>query len=103
MKKNGSSAKIKVSSSLIANNPLIARALALQGQGVALLPDVICYEELKTAQLVRVLPELMGAPSPFHYVWPSHIAESPKVRAFIDFSIGDFRKFFTATAVDRSG
>jgi DNA-binding transcriptional LysR family regulator len=101
MKKNGSTAKIKVSSSLIANNPLIARALALQGQGVALLPDVICYEELKSAQLVRVLPELMGAPSPFHYVWPSHIAESPKVRAFIDFSVGDFRKFFTATAVDR--
>lgn len=92
-RRGGKPQKIKISGALLANNPLFAKALCLQGQGVALLPDIICYEELKSGALVRVLPELSTQPSPFHYVWP---AESQKVRAFIDFSRDTLRKYFSA-------
>ncbi len=93
-KKSGKSQKIKVSTSLEANNPLIAKSFVLLGQGIALLPDTICYEELKTAQLVRVLPDLSSKPVPFHFIWPAHTSESPKVRAFIDFSKDKLRNYF---------
>lgn len=90
-KKGGKLQKIKISDVLLANNPLIAKSLCLHGNGVAFLPDIICYDELKSGALVRVLPELSTPPSPFHFVWP---AESQKVRAFIDFSRDTLRKYF---------
>lgn len=86
--------KVKVHATLFANNPLIARALALQGQGVALLPDIVCYDGLKSGELVRVLPDFAALPSPFHYVWPAANAESQKVRAFIDFTKDAVRAYF---------
>lgn len=98
-KKSGKPCKIKITTGLEANNPLIAKSFVLAGQGIALLPDIICYEELKSGKLVRVLPEFSSKPVPFHYVWPSHASESPKVRAFIDFSKDMLRKYFILGAV----
>lgn len=97
MKKNDRQQKldtVRVNTALSANSPLIAKALALSGQGIALIPDIICFDELKAGTLVRVLPELTSKPVPFHFVWPSHNSESPKVRAFIDFSKDTLRKYF---------
>lgn len=94
IRRGGRPQKIKISTSISVNNPLIAKAMALNGQGIALIPDIICYEELKSGLLVRVLPEYATESSPFHYVWPSHIAESAKVRAFIDFTRDALRKYF---------
>lgn len=86
--------KIKITTALLVNSPLIARPFALNGQGVALLPDIICYDELKSGALLRVLPEYSSRPVPIHFVWPALKTESPKVRAFIDFSKDPLRKFF---------
>lgn len=91
--------KVKVTTALSANSPLIAKAFALNGQGIALIPDIICYEELKAGILVRVLPEFSSSPVPFHFVWPSSNAESPKVRAFIDFSKDVLRKYFILSSL----
>lgn len=86
--------KIKIATAFGANSPLIARAFALSGLGIALLPDVICYDDLKAGSLMRVLPELASKPVPFHFVWPALRDESKKVRAFIDFSKDSLRKYF---------
>jgi DNA-binding transcriptional LysR family regulator len=99
LKRGGAKHKVKMHSVLIANNPLIAKSLTLLGQGVALLPDVVCFNELKSGELIRVLPDFSTEPSPFHYVWPSHVAESPKVRAFIDFSRDTLKKYFISTTL----
>ncbi|AGH95118.1 hypothetical protein A11Q_902 [Pseudobdellovibrio exovorus JSS] len=100
IKRGGSSYRIKMSSQLIANNPIIAKTLTLLGKGIALLPDFICYDELKTGQLVRVLPDFASEASPVHFVWPARGAESPKVRAFVDFSRDTLRKYFITSAID---
>lgn len=89
---------VKITTVLSANSPLIAKALANSGQGIALIPDIICFDELKAGTLVRVLPELASKPVPFHFVWPAHNSESPKVRAFIDFSKDTLRKYFVLSS-----
>jgi DNA-binding transcriptional LysR family regulator len=95
-KRGGRKQKLKISSSLLVNNPLMAKSFALLGQGVALVPDLICYEELKSGSLVRVLPEMSAESSSLHFVWPAHASESPKVRAFINFMKDHMRKYFLA-------
>lgn len=97
VKRGGKKQKLKISSSLLVNNPLMAKSFALLGQGVALVPDIICYEDLKSGELVRVLPEMSAEASSLHFVWSAHNAESPKVRAFINFMKDHLRKYFLAS------
>ncbi|MBC7420953.1 MAG: LysR family transcriptional regulator [Bdellovibrio sp.] len=88
--------KISVTPALVVNDTLVAKSLALQGGGIALLPDFLCYNELKSGALVRVLPDFASKPVPVHFVWSQHGQISPKVRAFIDFSKDQMKKYFTS-------
>ncbi len=90
--------KIKINTAISVNSPLIAKAMVLKAEGISLLPDILCYEELRAGSLVRVLPELSSRAVPIHFVWPSHSSESMKVRAFIDFSKDALRKYFTLSS-----
>ncbi|MEQ1724145.1 MAG: LysR family transcriptional regulator [Pseudobdellovibrio sp.] len=94
VKRGGKMQKVKIYTGLLVNTPIMAKYLVLLHQGIALLPDVICYDEIKNGELVRVLPDYSTESSPVHYVWPSHVSESSKVRAFIDFSKDRIRKYF---------
>ncbi len=95
IKRNGKKQKVKINTTTMVNNPLIAKSLAILGQGVALLPDIICHEELKAGELVRVLPEFATELSPLHFVWPAQTAESPRVRAFINYSKDILKNYLT--------
>ncbi|MBY0554094.1 LysR family transcriptional regulator [bacterium] len=94
IKRGGKSQKIKAHSSMLANTPLFAKSFAMLNQGIALLPDIICYEEIKQGDLVRILPDWATESTPCSFVWPSHVSESAKVRAFVDFSKDLLRKYF---------
>lgn len=98
VKRNGKKEKIKIHTSTFVNNPLISKSLALLGQGVGILPDIICHEEIRTGELVRVLPEYASEPVPLHFVWPVQNAESPRVRAFINFSKETLKSYLTSKA-----
>ncbi len=87
--------KIAISPAVIANDTMIAKNLALHGGGIALLPDFLCYNELKNSELVRVLPDFSSKPVPVHFVWSQRSQISPKVRAFMDFSKDHLKKYFT--------
>ncbi len=95
-RRGGTLQKVLVNSSLFANDSLIAKSIALQDSGVALLPDFLCYEELKIGRLIRVLPDFASRPVPVQFVWSQRQSTSPKVRAFIDFSKDRIKKYFTA-------
>lgn len=103
LRRGGGDHRVRMNPVMAANNPLLAKSLVLEGQGVSLLPDFICYEELKAGRLTRVLPEFTSEASPVHFVWPAHRAESPKVRAFLDFSKDTLRKYFINSAVEKAG
>jgi DNA-binding transcriptional LysR family regulator len=60
------------------------KALAVAGQGIALLPTFLCQAELKSEKLVRVLPEWRTQLRPVHFVYAEQKFASLKVRTFIE-------------------
>lgn len=71
--------------SMICNNIETRVCFALQGRGIACLPDFSIKELLSTNQLVQVLPEFTDGTGVFNVLWPASKHPSPKVRAFVNF------------------
>jgi len=46
------------------------REAALSGAGIALLPTLLCEQDVARGRLVRVLPAYRTAAAPLHVVWP---------------------------------
>lgn len=63
----------------------------LQGLGVAKLPDLIISEDLKSGQLVKVIPEWEPKPELIHLAYTSRRGLLPSVKALIDFLVSAFR------------
>ena len=60
------------------------RRAAVDGLGLALLPDHVCRETLALGQLVRVLPAWRGQRGIVHLVFTTRRGLAPAVRALID-------------------
>ncbi|WP_184000102.1 LysR family transcriptional regulator [Sphingomonas kyeonggiensis] len=60
------------------------RNAAIDGLGVAILPDHVCFEALRAGRLVRVLPEWRGVQGIVHLVFTTRRGLPPAVRALID-------------------
>ena len=57
---------------------------AIDGLGIAILPDHVCRQALEAGKLVRVLPEWHGVQGIVHLVFTTRRGLSPAVRALID-------------------
>ena len=66
--------------------------MASQNCGIALLPDTIAYDYIKSGQLVRVLPEWKAPHGIFHAVYASRRGLLPAVRVFIDYLVEHLTK-----------
>jgi DNA-binding transcriptional LysR family regulator len=64
--------------------PLL-RALAVQGYGIALLPELVCGSLLRSGELERVLPEWRMPQGLCHAVFPTRRGVLPAVRVLLDF------------------
>lgn len=60
------------------------RNAAVEGLGIALLPDHICSDALGEGRLVRILPAWRGAAGMVHLVFTTRRGLPPAVRAWID-------------------
>ncbi|MBC6981259.1 LysR family transcriptional regulator [Caulobacter sp. 17J80-11] len=58
---------------------------ALDGLGLALVPDIVACADLRDGRLEQVLPDWSGREGIVHLVFPSRRGLLPGVRAFIDF------------------
>jgi DNA-binding transcriptional LysR family regulator len=63
---------------------IAVRNAAIDGAGVAILPDHVCREALAAGRLVRVLPAWHGLQGIVHLVFTTRRGLSPAVRALID-------------------
>ncbi len=63
----------------------ILRAAAIDGLGIANLPEYVCRDALAAGRLVRVLPEWSARQGIMHLVFTSRRGLLPGVRAVIDF------------------
>jgi DNA-binding transcriptional LysR family regulator len=85
---------VPLSGRTLANSIGVVRAMALNEQGVALLPTFICKPEVDHGDLVRVLPEWHGRADPVHLVYPRQRFMAPKLRAFLDHAQMELRRAF---------
>jgi len=76
---------LKLPVSMVCNNIETRACFALQGLGIACLPDFAIREALADGRLVRVMPEQAQREGVFHILWPAGRHVSPKVRALVDF------------------
>ncbi|RVJ28402.1 LysR family transcriptional regulator [Sinorhizobium medicae] len=64
---------------------LILERAAIEGMGIALLPDHICERAFRSGALVPVLPEWTSGNVMVHLVFPSRHGLLPATRALIDY------------------
>lgn len=75
---------VPLQSAFAANDMRPVRRLALDAQGVALLPDYVCHREVDHGHLVPLLPGWHARTDPIHLVYPSQRYVPAKLRHFID-------------------
>lgn len=84
------------------NNSLAARDLAADGLGIALLPHFQAAPLVAQERLMRVLAEWERVPVPVAALFASSRYMTPKVRAFVDLAIADFKTPTVPTGLPRA-
>jgi DNA-binding transcriptional LysR family regulator len=77
--------EIEVAGNLRSNSIEAIRAAALKGQGVCLLPLLSVAEDLKTGQLLRLLPDYVAVEAAINALYLGGRHLSSRVRTFLDF------------------
>ncbi|MGQ5369807.1 LysR family transcriptional regulator [Xanthomonas arboricola pv. corylina] len=77
--------ELQLPTSMICNNIETRVCFALQGLGIAHLPDFAIREPLADGRLKPILAEHVERSGVFHVLWPASKHPSPKVRALVDF------------------
>jgi DNA-binding transcriptional LysR family regulator len=91
--------ELQVPTSMICNNIETRVCFALQGRGIAYLPDFSIREPLADGRLRAILTDHVERSGVFHVLWPASKHPSPKVRALVDFLCA---RVFPAPALRRS-
>ncbi len=60
------------------------REAALEGLGVARLPQAVCYDALASGRLLRVLPDYHSGETDMHLIFTSRRGMLPSVRVLVD-------------------
>lgn len=71
--------------SMVCNNIETRQCFALQGLGIACLPDFSIRKALASGQLITVLDDYVSRSADFFILWPSGGYMTPKLRVLIDF------------------
>lgn len=72
---------------LVVNDPAALKGALLCGEGLALTADVMAKPAVEKGAVKRVLAGWKGNDYPLNAVFPRGHAQSPKVRAFVDFMV----------------
>ncbi len=75
----------------VADDLLTIKYAILQGVGAGMLPDYMCRAELRSGELMEVLPGWGPPPAIVHAVYPPRRALVPAVRHLIDFLATELR------------
>lgn len=92
--------ELTLPTSMICNNIEARLCFALQGLGIAYLPEFSIREALADGKLRRVLPNDVEGANVFHVLWPASKHPSPKVRALVDFLCANVFPPATAETAD---
>ena len=82
---------IPLRGNLRANNGEVLRHVALAGIGIVCLPTFIVGDDLRSGDLIEVLPGCLPQTHAIYAAFPHRRHLTPKVRAFVDFLVHRFR------------
>lgn len=88
------SLNVPITSHVITNDLMMVRALALMGDGIAMLPTHMLFDEVSSGKLVRVLPEWKSSTTPVHFVYPAQRFVTPKLSTFMTMASETIKKTF---------
>ncbi|MDS1139482.1 LysR family transcriptional regulator [Pusillimonas sp. SM2304] len=83
---------VPMSGKVMANDVGVIRAMALGGEGVALLPSYLCRSECEEGRLLRVLPKWHANVHEINIVYPRQRFMPLKLRMFVDIASQELRK-----------
>lgn len=76
---------IKFTPKLLVDDFSIIKNAAIDGEGIAILPEHMCRGDLERGTLINVLPQWRTHDMSMYALYPKYKKSIPKVRAFIDF------------------
>jgi len=85
------SVEVGVGGSFRSNSTLVVRQAALSGYGIALLPDPLIVNDIRSSRLYRLLPDYSTRRQQILLVYPSRRHLPPRTRVVIDFLAQQFR------------
>lgn len=81
---------LKAQPRLTTTDLVALHSAALDGLGVAKLPELIIHEDLKAGRLVKIIPEWEAKPELIHLAYVSRRGLLPSVKALIEFLVDAF-------------
>ena len=93
--RSGARQTLPISPVLISEGLTSVREAARTGLGIAVLPDWLIHEELRSKRLVRLLPQWKPAEVPLHVVYTGQRSLPARMSAFIDFAVAYMVKELT--------
>ncbi|MGC5698856.1 LysR family transcriptional regulator [Pseudomonas sp. NFXW11] len=85
LRRDADEPELALPTSMICNNIETRLCFALQGLGIAYLPEFAIREPLADGRLRAILQQHSERTGVFHVLWPASKHPSPKVRALVDF------------------
>lgn len=79
----GKKVKIDPQARISSNSVGAIKHLASIGEGIALMPPTLVYDDISKGRLVHILPEWSTTPRPSYLVYTAHRSSSPKVKEMI--------------------
>jgi DNA-binding transcriptional LysR family regulator len=89
---------VRVSGGLIANESGTVRLAARAGHGIALLPELLVFDDMRAGYLVRLLSDFPSQRVPVHLVYPSRRNLAPRTRMVVEFLLEEYRQLQTKLA-----
>lgn len=77
---------------LLVDDFSIIKQAVMDDEGIAILPEYMCQQEMSSGQLHCVLPEWNMPAIDIYALYPQHRVNIPKVKAFLDFAVETFSK-----------
>jgi LysR family transcriptional regulator AphB len=84
--------ELKVKPRMLVDDFLILKQMAIEGLGVAIIPDYMCEHEVADGDLVQVLANWGMADVAVYALYPKHRLNLPKVKVFVNFIQAVFKE-----------
>jgi DNA-binding transcriptional LysR family regulator len=88
---SGETLSVRVSGGFLANDSNAVLLAARAGGGIALLPELLVFDDLRAGRLVRLLNDYPSHRVPIYLVYPSRRNLAPRTRVVMDFVLEQYR------------